>query len=104
MSEKNKDWAVVASERVDAEKSITKFALDCRASRWRVLVRQTSPDEVCRYGDTEGRGSTPEAACEEVRLDIFAWCSDRRPGGGNALRAEYATALRKLCYAAEDAE
>lgn len=54
--------------------------------------------EIHGEWDTEGRGDTPEEAVEAVRRDVFAHARD------DTERAEYATMLRKLMYAAEDAE
>ena len=106
---KTKEWEEVASEETGdgghpgSQYAITSFALLQRGDRWRVTVEQewgANQGHLESHGEnnTEGRGDSPEEACEAVRKDIFAWCD-----GDEKQRAEYATALRKLCYAAEDA-
>ncbi len=93
-----KEWDEVASGRVDTPRRITRFFLYRRGDRWRVVVTQKSSDDVVLYHDTEGRANYPEDACGQVRKDVFAWCET-----DNVMQAEYATALRAICYAAEDA-
>ena len=95
MSEtKTKDWEEVAKESC---RGYTAFELERKGERWRITVRHT--EVINEIWETEGRGDSPEAACEAVRKDIFAWCEDNE-----LQRANYATALRNLCYTAEDAE
>lgn len=103
------DWTVVAEETVGSSGTpgmqfhLTEFELQRRGDRWRVMVEEKWGSNQGRLrtegrNETEGRGDTSEEACEAVRKDIFAWCDDNEQQ-----RADYATALRKLCYAAEDA-
>ncbi len=105
-------WNEVATEQTGSagtpgsQYHLTDFTLSQRGDRWRVLVREHWGSnqgylEINGENETEGRGDSPEEACERVRKDIFVWCHAR---GGDAQRAEYATALRQLCYAVEDAD
>ena len=52
----------------------------------------------CGHQTTEGRGSNPEDAIFKCREDVLAWA-----GNDEQKRAEHATLLRRLEYAAEDA-
>lgn len=109
-------WETIAKEETGSmgtpgdQYSVTLFALgrhrsdDNQPYRWRVIVcADWGSNQGYRQSDgtreTEGRGESPEEACEAVRKDVFAWCENDEKA-----RAEYATALRNLCYAVEDAE
>ncbi len=104
------EWIEVATDRTGdagspgSQYHLTDFSLGQRDNRWRLLVREHWGSNRGYYqengaNETEGRGDSPEEACEAVRKDIFAWCGD-----SEQTRAEYATALRQLCYAVEDDE
>lgn len=97
-------WETIATEETGSAGTpggrycVTKFHLSRRGNRWRVAVESdwgSNQGYLQSEGteDTEGRGDSPEEACEAVREDIFAW---------QRTHAEYSTALRKLCYTAED--
>jgi hypothetical protein len=102
------DWTKVAYEETGdggspgSQYYIAEFTLARRGDRWRITVDAHWGSNQGYYqrngsNETEGRGDSPEEACEAVRKDIFAWAGDNAE-----TRAAYATALRKLCYAAED--
>lgn len=101
-------WTEVATEQTGdtgqpgSQYGVTYFQLRRRGNRWRVTVANewgSNQGYLESHGmrETEGRGDSPEEACEAVRKDIFAWSETEET------RAEYATALRQLCYAVEDA-
>ena len=95
-------WETIARE--DAHLSdfeiCASLELQRRGGQWRVIVEQWRHGSIAPKDrhETEGRGTSPEAACAAVRSDVFAWC-----GEDKMAIAEYATKLRKLCYRVEDA-
>ena len=111
MSETKAEWGQVAEhETGDRGTPGSQFAYLQVCLYFRVAGERWRATALRRWGSnqgtleehgrrmTEGRGGTAESAVEAMRKDVLAWASD-----DEVLRAEYATALRKLVYAAEDA-
>ena len=83
---------------------ITEATLSQRGDRWRCVVEdEWGSNQGCRQPngsrETEGRGDSPDEAVEACRKDVMSWGE-----GYGEYRTELATMLRKLMYAAEDAE
>lgn len=84
--------------------SVTDFTLYRTPTFWAVHVKYKMcgrNGHVVRAKTTEGRGKTPEEACDVVRTDIMAWAAE----DCECLRICTAQeiSLRRLCYAADDA-
>lgn len=111
MSEKKKSkWEEIATAEAGSEGTpgqdyhLCEFALYRREKRYKATAHdcwgsnQGQP-EIHGEHVTQGRADYPVDAIGAMRLDVFAWAGDDAEW-----RAELATGMRDLEYAAEDAE
>lgn len=102
-------WTKVASEYCgDSGRPGSSFhtadaTISRAGDRWRCVVVESWGShqgylEEHGRNETEGRGDCYQEAIDECRKDVLAWASE-----DEQWRAELATLLRKLAYAAEDA-
>ncbi len=103
-------WVEVATERFverDSQSIIlrtTDFTLHERAGRWQVeAIMKLDADIRSIEKETMGRGDSPHQACNAIRPNVFEWVEEAAKAD-NFYTGEYDTALRQLCYAAEDAK
>ncbi len=95
-------WTEVAHEQVtercpqSPKLRTTDFTLRERAGRWVVEAVMKVNDSIPAVEKlTEGRGDSPQEACDAIRSNIYEWVKAANIG-------EINTALRRLCYTAED--
>lgn len=104
------NWEELASVEVGSEGqpgsqyALTHVTITRRGKRYRATARHawgSNQGYLEEHGchETEGRGETPAEAVEALRKDVLAWAEN-----DEVVRAEYASAMRRAVYEAEDAE